>query len=229
MWRENRELLVRGARALGVLCDEFVFVGGCTTGLLITDPAAPEIRSTRDVDVIAEIASLNEYYRLADRLRNLGFTEDRELTCRWHGRDQIILDVMPTDPAILGFSNPWYAEAVANASRHLLEPELSIRVVTPEYFCATKIAAFHGRGGRDFAASHDLEDLLAVVDGRQALVGEIRNAPENVRRHIANEVRGLLGTRAFTDALPGFLPPDSASQARLSLLVGRLDEIAAIH
>lgn len=228
MWRENRELLVRGARALGELCDELVFVGGCTTGLLITDPAAPEIRATRDVDVIAEIASRNEYYTLAERLRILGFTEDRELTCRWHGSNEIILDVMPTDPAILGFSNPWYAEAVVHASRHQLDPGLSIRVITPEYFCATKIAAFHGRGGRDFAASHDLEDLLAVVDGRHELVAEIRRAPENVRRHIATEVRGLLRTRAFVDALPGFLPPDSASQARIPLLADRLDEIAAI-
>jgi len=57
MWSENRQLLIRGARALGELCEELVFVGGCTTGLLITDAAAPDVRVTRDVDVIAEIAS----------------------------------------------------------------------------------------------------------------------------------------------------------------------------
>ena len=36
---ENRQLLVRCARALEDLREDLVFVGGCTTGLLITDPA----------------------------------------------------------------------------------------------------------------------------------------------------------------------------------------------
>jgi hypothetical protein len=61
---ENRELLLKCARALEDLREDLVFVGGCTTGLLITDPAAADIRSTRDVDVIAEVGSRGEYYAL---------------------------------------------------------------------------------------------------------------------------------------------------------------------
>jgi len=49
MWSENRDLLIRGARSLGDLREKLVFVGGCTTGLLISDPAAADVRSTRDV------------------------------------------------------------------------------------------------------------------------------------------------------------------------------------
>jgi hypothetical protein len=49
-----------------VLTDRMVFLGGCATGLLLTDPAAPEVRPTRDVDVITEVGSLAEYDRLAD-------------------------------------------------------------------------------------------------------------------------------------------------------------------
>jgi hypothetical protein len=37
--------------------DSFVFVGGAVVDLLITDPAAPYARSTKDVDVIVEAAS----------------------------------------------------------------------------------------------------------------------------------------------------------------------------
>ena len=142
MWSENRELLIRGARALGDLCHEFVFVGGCTAGLFITDPAAPDVRATRDVDVIAEIASRAEYYAIAKRLRTRGFQEDREIICRWRGEEGLILDVMPTDPDILGFSNVWYAGAVARATEHVIAPETTIRVVTPPYFCATKLRPF---------------------------------------------------------------------------------------
>ena len=55
---------------------EIVFVGGCTTGLLITDPAASPVRAIDDVDVIVEIASYAAYARFSSRLRKLGFSED---------------------------------------------------------------------------------------------------------------------------------------------------------
>jgi len=42
----NIELLLIAAHQLGELVDEMVFIGGCATGLLITDAAAPPIRAT---------------------------------------------------------------------------------------------------------------------------------------------------------------------------------------
>lgn len=99
--------------------------------------------------------------------------------------------------------------------------------MTPPYFCTTKIEAFHGRGEGDYAGSHDLEDFLAVVDGRPELVGEINTAEGSVRTYLAAEVRDLLGRQEFLDALPGSLRPDVANQARLPLLLSRLNEIAA--
>jgi len=53
----NLDLLKEVARRLGPLLNEVVFVGGCTTGLFITDEAVAEVRPTFDVDVIAEITS----------------------------------------------------------------------------------------------------------------------------------------------------------------------------
>lgn len=44
----NLEILVLTVDRLGSLAEEMIFVGGCATGLLITDPAAPPIRITRD-------------------------------------------------------------------------------------------------------------------------------------------------------------------------------------
>ena len=48
--------------SLGVMLDEFVFLGGVATGLLIDDVAAPPIRETIDVDVIVQVLSKREYY-----------------------------------------------------------------------------------------------------------------------------------------------------------------------
>jgi predicted nucleotidyltransferase len=227
MQDEVRQLLLRAAHALGELADEMVFVGGATTGLLVSDRGAPEVRITRDVDVIIEVSSLKDYYDFAERLRHRGFSEGRDLVCRWTHGDQIVLDVMPTDERILGFSNRFYREAIASANRYALEPDLSIRVIAPAYFCATKLIAFEGRGGCDYAASHDLEDFLSVVDGRPELVDEIEAADDAVRAFLKERVRALLDTSAFIDLLGGFLPADAASQARLPLLLDRLNGIAS--
>jgi hypothetical protein len=72
----------------------------------------------------------------------------------------------PLDANILGFSNRWYKPAMDSCVVHELEPDLRVRVVTALYFCATKLEAFAGRGKHDYQSSHDLEDLMAVVDGR---------------------------------------------------------------
>ncbi len=42
----NRDILVRTARALGPLCERFVFIGGSIVELLITDEAGPSMDSS---------------------------------------------------------------------------------------------------------------------------------------------------------------------------------------
>lgn len=94
----NLRILELAVKRLGSLADDMVFLGGCATGLLLTDVAAPPIRITQDVDVITEVASLGDYYRLCERLRERGFSEDQSPgapICRWLA-EELGLDVMPT-------------------------------------------------------------------------------------------------------------------------------------
>ena len=229
MSKHNLDLLVEAARLLKLLLGELVFVGGSTTALHITDKAAAEVRPTYDVDAIAEISSYAAYADFSERLRRCGFAEDTSEgapICRWRQK-KTILDVMPLDEKILGFSNRWYKPAMDSAVVHELEPDLRIRAVNAVYFCATKLEAFAGRGKHDYQSNHDLEDLMAVVDGRPELAEEIHSAPEDVRAFVAAEIRKLLATREFLDALPGYLFPDHVSQARVSILLDRLKKIAA--
>jgi predicted nucleotidyltransferase len=224
----NLEILILAVARLGKLTERMVFLGGCATGLLLTDPAAPEPRPTQDVDVLTEVLSLADYYRLADELRQAGFAEDQTEdapVCRWRS-EGVILDVMPTDPRILGFGNQWYASALKASELIDLPSETSIRVVTAPYFLATKLEAFDGRGNGDFLLSHDIEDLVALVDGRTELVDEVLQADELLRSYLAARFTALLDSTSFLDALPGHLPPDSASQARLPLLLERFRAIA---
>ena len=217
-------------RRLRPLLSEIVFVGGCATGLLIDDPGAAPVRGTYDVDVIAEIGTYAEYAIFSERLRALGFQEDATEgapLCRWkHG--ELILDVMPLDPAILGFSNRWYPEALEAAEEVQLPAGLTVRAITGPYFLGTKLEAFRGRGHGDYFASHDLEDFMAVLDGRSSLFTELETASEGLRTYIGEAVRMLLVEPRFLDALPGYLLPDEASQARIGQLVSKLHKLGEL-
>lgn len=218
------------ARELGPLRHEVVFVGGAILDLLIDDPGSAGIRTTDDVDVIVDVASRRRFNALAARLRKLGFapdTSDGAPICRWnlHG---LVVDVMPTSEAILGFANRWYAEAIARSVEHELEPGLTIRTARAPHFVGMKLEAFAGRGGGDLVASHDLEDIIAVVDGRAALVDEVAAESAALKAYLAARVRALLDDDAFHAALPGHLAGDAASQARRPLVLDRLRRIARL-
>lgn len=225
----NRALFESVLDLLRPLLEELVFVGGCATGLLVLDPAVGGIRPTKDVDAIVDVTSYTKYEALSGRLRALGLTEDSTAgapLCRWRYQD-LIVDVMPIDDEILGFSNRWHPQAIASAERRSIGGT-DFRLVTSVYFVATKFEAFHGRGTGDLAMSHDLEDVITIVDGRSELIGEIASAEPAVREYIAYEVQTLLNTQDFVDALSGFLLPDAGSQARRSKLLERLHEIAGL-
>jgi hypothetical protein len=91
-------LLETAAVTLGPLLEEVVFLGGASIDLWLSDPGAPAVRTTDDVDVVCDITSLAAYYRLGERLRERGFAEasDSRVICRWRHRDTgLVLDVMP--------------------------------------------------------------------------------------------------------------------------------------
>lgn len=231
----NVALLEIVAQRLGdTLCEELVFVGGAVAGLLITDPAMPAIRPTDDVDLICKALVRTDYYRVEAALRARGFVQDMSPDapiCRWRvgeGVNAVAVDVMPTLEDILGFSNRWYPLALASAAPVTLPSGRSIRLVTAPVFLATKLEAFDGRGKGDFLSSHDLEDLLAVVDGRASLLDECRASPPELRGYLATRFGALLATRAFVDALTGHLPGDVASQERLPELKEKLRLIAGL-
>jgi len=230
----NIRLLEIVAERLGhELCKELVFVGGSVAGLLITDPAMPMIRPTEDVDVICRVLALTEYHRVEVRLQSRGFVRDMSQDapiCRWRVADlrSVIVDVMPTLASILGFSNRWYPLALDTAVPTQLPNGHEIRLIGAPAFIATKLEAFAGRGNTDYLSSHDLEDLLAVIDGRASLLSECETSAPELRQYLAGRFDQLLKTPAFVEALSGHLPGDAASQARLPDLLVKLQQLAKL-
>ncbi len=225
----NIELLIQIADALGDLRERLVFVGGCATALLITDPAAAPVRATEDVDTIVAIVSKPEYYQLGEALHARGFSQPLEQSdppFRWTFAG-MKLDVMPIDQAVLGFSNRWYASAIQTAVTTTLREGLSIRLIEATHFVATKLVAFLDRGKGDYLQSHDLEDVLSVVDGRPALVDEFERAAIELREYVAGVFARLLEDADFINALPGMVIEGSPAD-RSPVVLQRLRAIARI-
>jgi len=101
-------------------------------------------------------------------------------------------------------------------------------MVTAPFFLATKLEAFKCRGKGDLFGSRDLEDVIFLVDGRDTLATEVRAESRELQNYISAETGALLATKEFINALPGFLLPDAASQSRISIVVQRLKDLAAV-
>lgn len=212
------------AKALGDLRDHVVFVGGAVAGLLVTDPLADSVRATRDVDAVVN-ASRVLFHRIEATVAERGFAQDvsSDVICRWvHKKSGVLFDLMPVQPEVLGFSNRWYPYAVETAETADLGYGITIRLVSAVAFVATKLEAFGSRGGGDFLTSHDLEDVLNIVDGREELGEEMAAAPIELRQAVATTFGSLLKNRDFASVLPGLL----AESERASLVMERLKALS---
>lgn len=213
--------------ALGPLADELVLVGGCAVGLLITDRARPPVRQTVDVDLLTEVAPTANYYAFCDRLRVQGFREQptEQVICRW-AKGNLLIDVMPTDGTVIGFTNSWYAEAAASAKVCTLPNGGQIRLLSAPLFVATKLEAFRARGQGDYL-HHDMEDIVNLIDGRNTIVEEVGEASKQVRDFLTDEFDALLSDPAFLELMSWHLAPQE-QQIRKDIVLGRMRKILGL-
>jgi predicted nucleotidyltransferase len=228
----QKKMLETVAQALGRdLLKQVTFVGGCTTGLLLTDEFAKErVRNTNDVDLIFHVMGYVRYLDLQNQLRNRGFSvgepdpsENMPICAMKIGNLRV--DFMPDDPSILGFTNRWYKDAIKSASSYNLKENLNIRLVSPVYFLATKIEAYKGRGGNDPLTSRDIEDLLSLVDGREEIIEEIRASEDVVREYISSELGKLMSSDGFEWAISSQANGSEQEKA----LYGKLEKIINLN
>jgi len=226
MANPNIELLTSIAHAMGALREQVVFVGGCATGLLITQTLVADARATEDVDAIVEVASLVGYHALAAQLMEQGFKQtmaDNTPPFRWYWNG-MQLDLVPLDERVLGFANRWYKPGFEAAAMATLPSGLQLRHLSAPYFMATKLEAFKDRGNNDVYLSHDLEDVITVVDGREELISELTSAPPDVRDFVAQTLSGILRHTDFTNVLPGIV----SQSTRTGLVLQRFTHISEL-
>ena len=96
-----------------------------------------------------------------------------EPLCRWHN-DGLVLDMMPTDPTVLGFgASAWFRQGFDNAGTFSLPNDRQIYAFDALHLLAAKIEAFEDRGEGDWLLSRDVEDIVTILDGRTTIFEEL--------------------------------------------------------
>ncbi len=205
--------------------EEIVFVGGATVSLYASRPDLTTIRVTDDVDVVVELISTGEFYRLQEKLLSLGFQHDRNAPILSRYLFQgLKVDFMPTDPTILGFTNRWYQEGIRQKIKVNLDATTSAYIFSAPYFLASKMEAFLGRGNGDLFASHDLEDIIYLLDHRPTIQEEIMISPKTVKTYLLEQFNKLGKHTLFEEALLGHVEQQDSMQ-RAKRIIALLKEL----
>ncbi|MFB6455975.1 nucleotidyl transferase AbiEii/AbiGii toxin family protein [Chitinophaga sp. Hz27] len=160
------------------------------------------VRPTEDVDIVVELLTYADHTRIEERLRDLGFTNDSDsgVICRYVVQG-IIVDIMPTNSTILGFSNKWYTDGLRNAVNCKLDEETEVLIFSLPYFLASKWEAYKSRGGNDLRTSKDFEDMVYIFEHIDDFPTHLIYGPDVVRKYLAQEIGEILLTPEFEEGL----------------------------
>lgn len=231
MPNNNIAMLQLVASGLGYLRDEVVFVGGCVAELYAETPELSDIRATLDVDCIIEMSSYLKLGDLEEELRKLKFghdTSEGAPVCRWiyHG---IKVDVMPTHPDVMGFSNRWYPDGIRNKIGAKLPDGTNIHILSPEYYLATKFEAHLDRGGFDLRASHDFEDIIYLLDNNDNMADTVKSCTNiELKQYLKGQCALLVNNDNIIESIDCMLPIGS-DEERVHYVYGIIKNIASIE
>ncbi|MBI3568553.1 MAG: hypothetical protein HY084_10190 [Gemmatimonadetes bacterium] len=186
--------IVALVRDLGPLATDVVFIGGAVAPLLHTASPLPEARPTKDVDGVLASTRYDHAHAFHDALRARGFRHDTAVSAhlhRWHAPSGVRFDLVPAGAHLGGSGNLWDAEAIASAVVATIDG-VAFRHVAAPAFLAMKLAAYADRGGDDLRASHDMEDIIALIASRPTVAAETAVASAAVRARLVAFATTLL-------------------------------------
>ena len=199
--------IARVAGALGDLLPEVVFIGGAIAPLLHAHSPFGQPRPTKDVDAVMA-------------------STDRQHVHRWRSPEGDLLDLIPAGNHPGGSGQIWDTIALETSEAVDLGVGSPVRYASAPCFLALKWAAYDDRGRADPFASHDLEDILALVAARPTIVEEVASARAELRDFVGRRVQELLASPDLEDLLAGNLGTAQDPASVIDLVRLRLKEIA---
>ena len=225
----NKELLAKISNELDELLEDVVFVGSITLEYLIDEKIKKAIylRTTEDVDIVIQVSTKKGFYDFLEKLQQKGFGEDiQSPTICTMKKGELKIDIMPTKQEILGFTNRWYAKRVKNTKKIKLDNGKTINILKAPFFLASKIEAFFSRGIKDPFLSKDLEDIVDLINGREAIVQDVilSNDLELVN-FLSDKINQMLEDEKIYEAISGHF---YGQEARFVVVIERMKRIVEI-
>jgi predicted nucleotidyltransferase len=219
----NIHVVAEIAEALGEIKNDTVFVGGAVVSLYTDDPAADEIRPTKDVDITLEIVNLHHWQQINEKLASLGFHPDPygHSICSYKYND-IPVDVMAAEDGPLGPANRWYKLGFENLWT-VKAKEQEIKILSAPCYLATKFEAFNNRGS-DYRTSHDIEDIIYILDNRLNIVEDIAKDDERVSLFIVEQIKIIIQKGLLKEVLMAHIHPIMIDE-RLPIVENKISKI----
>lgn len=222
----NLAIVAEVARALQNLKEQIVFVGGAVVSLYTDDPAADEVRPTGDVDITIDIVNLSDWSRLQEELALLGFFPDPfgNSICSYK-YNNIPIDIMSVEDSVFGPSNKWYKIGFNDLRTAYVEDQ-EIKILTAPCYLATKFEAFLDRGN-DYRTSHDIEDIMYIIDNRTNIVSEVIESDSKIRLFIAQQFQHIMDIGLLDEVLMAHIHPIMLEE-RMPLVKEKIELIVKI-
>lgn len=217
----NKEVIKKVASALGDLNKEVIYVGGAAVSLYINDPAADDVRPTKDIDISLQILSIPQLEEIREKLIGKGFKQSADLgvICRFK-LDDILVDVMSTKAVGWAPANPWFDDGFKQRETVVID-DITIQIMPLPYFLASKFSAFTDRGGNDPRLSKDLEDITYILDNRIDWHEHLAPSTDKVKKFLKTHFQEIQGSSKLQEAMKGFLFYEGQSE-RFEMIVGKI-------
>lgn len=211
------------AEALKDVKDQMVFVGGAVVSLYTDDPAADEIRPTQDIDMALIIVNLSHWEKVQEQLAALGFHPDPfgHAICSYKYKD-IPVDIKSTGEGPIGSTNRWFKIGFDNLWMAKAK-EQELKILSAPCFLATKFEAFNDRGS-DYRSSHDMEDIIYVLDNRMGIVEEIEKDDPRIANFIKEQLQKIISKGMMQEVLIAHIHPLMLAE-RLPIVEEKIKQI----
>ena len=202
----NIGVVAEVAEGLHQYREHVVFVGGAVISLYTDDPAADEIRPTKDIDFTVNIVDVGEFHKTIEELGKLGFHPDPfgASICSYIYKKYPV-DIIPAEDSAFGSTNRWYKIGFEDLWKVNVKDQ-KIYILSAPCFLATKFEAFNSRG-KDYRTSHDIEDIIYIIDNRITIVDEIAKCDERILEFIKSELQKIIDKGLLEELLQTHIHP----------------------
>ena len=201
----NRGVIKKVAAALEEINQDVIYVGGAVVSLYVNDPAADDVRPTKDLDISLSVATSYELETIREKLITKGFFQSSEddVICRFRYED-VLIDVMNTSDILWAPANPWFKPGFVQRESRTIESQ-QIFILPFSYFLASKLSAYQNRGKNDPIMSKDFEDIGYLLDNVMDFEVQLESAPKDVKGFLKVELKDILTNKAKQEAIEGNL------------------------